>query len=485
MRGNFEQVRTLLRLGADARAMCRNLVPLLSGGQRRTLRAMRLEQILKSCEWNATLIPLMSRNLAICGLLYQRHPTAILAQSPSESGRAITTHHLAVIQDQPDILDQALVYHPREVNVQIPKSGQTALHLAISHERAILFEKLIHYSTLNGIYNRDGANVLHLAIEETYMTDQAPTRRWLAQVVGRLLAHGADPNESKANLLRPSPLLLATEAVRYDWYRVWREVKQVIDLLLQHGADVNKADGTGSTPLTTVVKRVIRDKDSESMKTMFLDLVENHGADVNLRPQFVGQPLKSIMFRLIDAPGMIALCKKVTTLGGRVAQHEYDIIGLHGSEISDQDINQAYEYALAHANQKSLQRLQGSGRPYAGGDTRLVWRHLLVSGARLPAFTRKWLQPDWRYVDAQTGMSLLHIVVNKASMGGRRAWGCLVMFRDPEGKTALDRVVDMGEQFRQLRGELTDKRRLQAKRPDLCQVARDLEQGWLQDQQNQ
>ncbi|RSM20876.1 hypothetical protein CDV31_000247 [Fusarium ambrosium] len=99
-------------------------------------------------------------------------------------------------------------------------------------------------------------------------------------------------------------------------------------------------------------------------------------------------------------------------------------------------------------------------------------------------------------------MSLLHMVVSKAAMGGeyteemavsdvkvltgtQRAWGCLVMFRDPEGKTALDRVVDMGERFQQLRGELTRRHGLQAKRPDLCQVARDLEQGWLQDQQNQ
>ncbi|RSM15621.1 hypothetical protein CEP52_000747 [Fusarium oligoseptatum] len=505
MRNHPKQVRKLLELGADARAMCRNLMPLVSRSQRQRLRAMRLDQILKSCEWSATLIPLMCDKLNICGLLYQRHPSAILARSLSESGRAITTHHLTVIQDRLDILDEALHFHPGDINVQTPKTGQTPLHLAILHERPFLVDRLVHFTTLNGIFNRDGANVLHLAIEETYLTDDAPRRRWLAQVVERLLAHGADPNESKANLLRPSPLLLATEAVRYDWYRVWREVKQIIDLLLQHGADVNRADGSGSTPLTTVVKRIIRDKDSGSMKTMFLDLVEKHGADVNLRPQFVGQPLKSIMFRLIDAPRMVALCKKVVMLGGRVAQHEkceYDIIGLHGSEISDQDINQAYEYALAHANQKSLQRLQGSGRPYEGGDTRLVWRHLLVSGARLPAFTRTRLQPDWRYVDAHTGMSLLHMVVSKAAMGGEyteemavsdvkvltgthRNWGCLVMFRDPEGKTALDRVVDMGERFQQLRGELTRRHGLQAKRPDLCQVARDLEQGWLQDQQSQ
>lgn len=177
-------------------------------------------------------------------------------------------------------------------------------------------------------------------------------------------------------------------------------------------------------------------------------------------------------------------------------------MALHGSEIADQDINQAYEYALGSSNQNSLRRLQGSGRPYAGGDTRLVWRTLVVSGARLPAFTRTLLRPDWRHVDGPTGMSFLHTVVNKVSLGGEytegmavsdvkvlagnsRAWGCLVMYHDPEGKTALDRVVDMGERFPLLRGELAKKHTAQAKKPDLCQAARDLEQGWLQAQQNQ
>lgn len=150
----------------------------------------------------------------------------------------------------------------------------------------------------------------------------------------------------------------------------------------------------------------------------------------------------------------------------------------------------------------TLLRLQGCGRPFTGGDTGLVWRTLVESGDRLPNFTRQLLQPDWSHVDAQTGMSFLHAVVDKVARGGRyteamavadvkelagsrRPWRCSVLYRDPGGKTALDRVVDMGQQFPALRGELSGKHAAQAKKPELCQAARDMEQGWLQVQQNQ
>ncbi|KAI8720643.1 hypothetical protein NCS52_00510000 [Fusarium sp. LHS14.1] len=147
-------------------------------------------------------------------------------------------------------------------------------------------------------------------------------------------------------------------------------------------------------------------------------------------------------------------------------------------------------------------RVQGSGRPYTEGDTRLVWRTLELSGASLPKFTKELLQPNWRYVDAQTGMSFLHAVVDKLARkaeytekkaladvkeltGNQRQVRCLVMYHDPEGKTALDRVTDMDEEFPLLVGELTKKQAAQTKKSELCQAARDLEQGWLQVQQNQ
>ncbi|KAI8671091.1 hypothetical protein NCS57_00583000 [Fusarium keratoplasticum] len=322
MRDNIEQVRKLLELGADAEAMCRNPTALLSGGQLQTLRAINLDKVLEDCEWKAILVPLVSQNRSLCGLLHHHARSSILAQSLDETDRAITMHHVAVLQNRQDLMAGMLHLHPDDVNIQMPKSGQTPLHLAISNERATIFDNLVHHSSLSGIFNRDGANVLHLAIEEIYMTGHPPTRRWLAQVVKSLLDQGADPNEPKSNLLGQTPLLLATEAVRYDWYRVWREVKFIIDLLLQKGADINKADTNGSTPLTTVVKRVIGENDRGSMKTMFLDLVKNHGADINLRSQFAGQPLKSITYRLIDAPSMVTLCKEVIALGGTIAQHE-------------------------------------------------------------------------------------------------------------------------------------------------------------------
>lgn len=147
-------------------------------------------------------------------------------------------------------------------------------------------------------------------------------------------------------------------------------------------------------------------------------------------------------------------------------------------------------------------RVRGSGRPYTGGDAKLIWRTLKQSGASLPKFTSQLLQIDWRCVEAQTGMSFLHLVVDKLARkaeytekmavadvkeltGNRRRWHCLVMYRDPEGKTALDRVADMDQQFPLLVGELTKRLTAQAKKPELCRAARDLEQGWRQVQQNQ
>ncbi|EEU45935.1 uncharacterized protein NECHADRAFT_78927 [Fusarium vanettenii 77-13-4] len=504
MRNNIEQAKKLLELGADAKAMCHNLTPLLSGGQLQTLGAIGLYKVLEDCEWKATLIPIVSQNWDVSFLILREDCSPILAQSLEESDRAITIFHLAALQNDLTIMARMGNIRPGGLDIRMPKSGKTALHLAIQHERATIFDILLPRSTLNGIYNEDGANVLHFAIEEVYMTTHAPTRRWLAQIVKRLLDQGADPNEPKSDLLRRTPLLLATEAVRYDWYRVWREVKSIIDLLIQKGANVNNPDSTGATPLVTVLNRVISESDHGSMQTMFLDLIQNHGANINFRPP----GSKSITFRLIDAPAMATLCKKVVALGGTIAQDEvpekceYDIIGLHGSEISDQDINRAYEHAMCVGKKPLFLRVRGSGRPYTGGDAKLIWRTLKQSGASLPKFTSQLLQIDWRCVEAQTGMSFLHLVVDKLARkaeytekmavadvkeltGNQRRWRCLVMYRDPEGKTALDRVTDMDQQFPLLVGELTKRYTAQAKKPELCQAARDLEQGVRQVQQNQ
>ncbi|KAL2694274.1 hypothetical protein Neosp_000849 [[Neocosmospora] mangrovei] len=451
MRNNIEQVKKLLELGADAEAMCHNLTPLLSRGQLQALRAMGLDKVLEDCEWKANLIPFMSQNRPLCSLLHRCDGSSIVAQSLNESNRAITMFHLAVLQDNFDFMGIITSNNlwPGDVDIQMPKSGQTALHLAIRHETARIFDMLLPRSTLNGIYNEDGANVLHFAIEEVYMTAHAPTRRWFAQIVKRLLDQGADPNEPKSNLTSRTPLLLATEAVRYDWYRVWREVKSIINLLIQKGANVNNTDSNGATPLVTVLNRVISESDHGSMQTMFLDLIQNHGANINFRPP----GSKSITFRLIDAPAtpaMATLCKKVVALGGTIAQDE---------------VPEVFKKCL-------------------------------------PKFTKELLQPDWRYVDAQTGMSFLHAVVDKLARkaeyteemavadvkeltGNQRQVRCLVMYRDPEGKTVLDRVTDMDQQFPLLVDELTKKHAAQAKKPELCRAAWDLEQGWRQVQQNQ
>lgn len=318
MRNNVEQVKKLLELGADAKAMCHNLTPLLSRGQLQTLAALGLHKLLEDCEWKATLIPMVSQNWVVSLLILKEDRSPILARSLEESYRAITIFHLAALQNDLTIMTEMRNVWPNSFDIRMPKSGKTALHLAIEHERAPVFNILLPRSTLNGIFNEDGANVLHFAIEEVYMTAHPPTRRWLAQIVKRLLDQGADPNEPKSDLGRRTPLLLATEAVRYDWYRVWREVKSIIDLLIQKGANVNNTDSNGATPLVTVLNRVISESDHGSMQTMFLDLIQNHGANINFRPP----GSKSITFRLIDAPAMATLCKKVVALGGTIAQDE-------------------------------------------------------------------------------------------------------------------------------------------------------------------
>ncbi|KAJ3468744.1 hypothetical protein MRS44_002809 [Fusarium solani] len=161
----------------------------------------------------------------------------------------------------------------------------------------------------------------------------------------------------------------------------------------------------------------------------------------------------------------------------------------------------AYEYAMCRNKKGSLLRLQGSGRPYAGGhqsgleDAGGVGSsspnvHQAVTPARLEVRRR----PNGHVLSARGGRqggqrgvySEKEAVADvKELAGSQRAWRCLVLYHDPEGKTALDRVVDMGQQFPLLRGELTGKHTAQAKRPELYQAARDLEQGWLQVQQNQ
>ncbi|KAI8720642.1 hypothetical protein NCS52_00509900 [Fusarium sp. LHS14.1] len=318
MRGNIKQVKKLLELGAHPKVMCHNLTPLLSRVQLQTLAALGLSKVLEDCEWKSNLVPVVSQNWAVAKLILREDCMSILAQSLKESGRAITLFHLAVLQNDTTMMAGLRNIGPRSLDIRMPKSGKTALQLAIQHERTNFFDFFLPRSTLNGIYNEDGANVLHFAIEEVYMTAHPPTRRWLAQIVKRLLDQGADPNEPKSDLGRRTPLLLATEAVRYDWYRVWREVKPIIDLLIQKGANVNNTDSNGATPLVTVLNRVISESDHGSMQTMFLDLIQNHGANINFRPP----GSKSITFRLIDAPSMATLCKKVVALGGIIARDE-------------------------------------------------------------------------------------------------------------------------------------------------------------------
>ncbi|KAM0426876.1 hypothetical protein ACHAPT_007772 [Fusarium lateritium] len=322
LRDKINQVQKLLTLGADAGALCPNLTLVVSRGQRKELKAMNLYQILRSCQWRAILGPILNGNRALERLLYHEAPSAIVAQGRSSNGRAITLHHFAVLVDRPRLLGAAITRHPQDINVQTPRSGQTALHLAILHEKGSLVDKLIHVTNLNSVFNREGSNVLHFAIEQMYLSYDSATRRWVAQVVERLVAHGADPNQSRANTLGETPLLMATDAVRFDWYKVWRDAKPVIDLLLRQGADINKADANGSTPLTMVLMKMIREPDHGAMKTLFLDFVQNHGADLNLRTQVAGLPVQSIMSRLIDVPRMAAFCRMVMELGGRVAQHE-------------------------------------------------------------------------------------------------------------------------------------------------------------------
>src|SRR6185369_10601535 len=186
---------------------------------------------------------------------------------------------------------RTLVESGADLNVTDPE-GTTALVIAIINAHYDLAAMLIDKGANPNLGDTSGMAALYAAVD---MLHQAPMinrplakpsgKLRAADVIARLLEHGADPNQGlKTPLLMrqhefgdgslgdgATPLMRAAKAGDAT----------LMKLLLEKGADPNRAMKNGTTALMTAASRVVRGGGQTDQTLAALSVLVEKGADVN------------------------------------------------------------------------------------------------------------------------------------------------------------------------------------------------------------
>ncbi|KAF4980915.1 hypothetical protein FZEAL_3200 [Fusarium zealandicum] len=286
--GNTDIVERLVAAGANVSSHAIYLSVWL-GEPEAILGSALLRRELNDVGWLPTMMPYLRKDMATYNFLYEKAtPTSVLAMPlwSDIRNRAVTTHHVAAILNDPTLLEHASSKHPGQKDLLTPRSMSSVVHFAIHTQEIGILEKVEELRYSRNKHDATGNMPIHTAIHMALTGSTAVERKKAASDLEFLIAKmGANAMQERSTRRGETPLIMAAGGFRHEWSKAHLNIRRVIASLLKHGANINSFDRSGNTILGLLTNAIIvaGNEGNESLEKYFRFLVKECHADVNLQ----------------------------------------------------------------------------------------------------------------------------------------------------------------------------------------------------------
>ncbi|CAG9991486.1 unnamed protein product [Clonostachys byssicola] len=440
----------------------------------------KVKHHLAMAPWLPLFVPFLRGNREILKLLLPRVPDCRLTRDFRNQGcGALTALHVLSARENQDesLLQKVLQLSTNFINEKLPGVGGSALHIALRQGNESMFQMLVDKGAdLNLQTESLGYAPIHIAIICCYEADM-PERKVYQSFIELLVEKGAD-------LDRPTlfegftPLMTLVGAAEFDWKLSYRNMKQLVDLFLAKGCRVNHMAPGGQTFVSLLLERIIEKNGNPSLEALLKDVID-YGASLN-NPLPGGTSIAKAY--VIDSERCTRLAKILVKKGARIYDQEVDIVFLScfknprvhkryhlkstkdhtidlleekKSLVSQDAINESFRYAVLVDSQKLVNDLRNTWGFSPTNPDDLVWLALQDPNRRLMEFV---LELDFNPNMIRRSRSCLHLIVaqlandrytEEVAIINAKALiekGTSVLWKDAEGKTAIQRLRELDEE---------------------------------------
>lgn len=425
--------------------------------------------------WSPLVLPILMKDVAMINRLIEAGASPVVIASGSNgnpTNDAVTIYHMMCSIKSSKLLRSINVWGNEKftpaLDVQMAKSLNTALNLAILDDNDVMTEKLLLEGVDVNLSATSNSTPIVSAITLMLRSGTPKTKQVaMMLLVVRLIDAGADLNPQRAFMTAPLEHAL-------HWIDVNNTDgplamgRDLVEILLVNGADPNRRNFVGNTIVQTACRIIRANGGNSTLERILLRLVA-HGGDLNAPPPFDGKSVMcSSISQLAESHGESRQLRKILIDGGARLQvnevpsifqkwcqnrrlrgsNEYDI-GQDKEHIPQDDINQAWKRAVLERDRSLFLSLEAREiMPSNGND---LIRQVLKY--QVPTFWPAILCCPWdpNHLD-ESGESYLHLIVRlshgtdnafsprKALLIGQKLveMGTSTVHKNSKGKMAVD-----------------------------------------------
>jgi ankyrin repeat protein len=163
----------------------------------------------------------------------------------------------------------------------VPGTGGNALRLAVLSQNHLMIDALLERGLDMDVQDATGMPLLSEIISLICHTDDAGKRGIYKSLAEKIIGLGADTNSPMSTTA--TPLVVLLDQVKFGWSDVSRYLKPILGLLLDHGANLNDTvveDIRPATPFSMLVSNAASRSRTEALELLIKELL-NRGADLN------------------------------------------------------------------------------------------------------------------------------------------------------------------------------------------------------------
>jgi ankyrin repeat protein len=163
----------------------------------------------------------------------------------------------------------------------VPGTGGNALRLAVLSQNHLMIEALLEGGLDMDVQDATGMPLLSEIISLICHTDDASKRGIYKSLAEKFIGLGADTNSPISTTA--TPLVVLLDQVKFGWSDVSRYLKPLLGLLLDHGANLNDTvieDIRPATPFSILISNAASRSRTDALELLIRELL-NRGADIN------------------------------------------------------------------------------------------------------------------------------------------------------------------------------------------------------------